>query len=798
MKKLFFLFGICFWFQSLGAQTPEIYSRVRIDLRGHTIGDLAALGIETDHGHYEPGRSLTTVLAATEFQVVQQAGFVTEILIPDLKKWFLEQKDDMPAASRGNGCDDDAKSGIGDWKTPANYTAGSMGGYPTYGEMLAVLDDMRAKFPNLISVRAPISDTILTHEGRPIWWVKISDNPDMEEPEPEMLYDALHHAREPNSLSQLLYYMWYLLENYTQDPSIHHLLDHTELYFVPCLNPDGYLYNEQTDPQGGGLWRKNRRDNGDGTFGVDLNRNYGYQWGVNDQGSSPSTGAQTYRGPAPFSEPETRMVRDFCLQHDFKFALNYHAHGNLLIYPWAYSDQVADPAFQRLAALFIRENQYSAGTSIETVGYRVNGSSDDWMFGGSDIYSYTPEVGPGEYSFWPPASAIIGLNQANMWQNLAPAFCLLRFGVLEERPASSGIDLSKPRISFRLQRLGFEDGPLTVSLLPLTPNIIGVGAPIAFNLDQFTVVDSAFTLAFATGVQPGDTAIFVLQLDNGVFTQRDTLRRVLLGPGMPLFTEAGNGPLPAWWVSDGTWGTTTSTFVSSPSSIAESPGSDYAPESFNSLFMTAPIAIPADAKTARLRFWARWAIEKTYDYVAVYASDPTVGQQLLCGRYTRPGSTFQIENEPVFDGFQDEWVEESMDLSAFIGKSVTLQFDLVSDGFQEYEGFNFDDLRIEYTAQDYVGTVSVAQDQFALRQNQPNPAGDFTRISWENTGVLPGTAALRVFDVLGKLVLTQTIDWNNQTEILLDTRTLAPGSYLYYLQTEGWQSPPRKMTIVRR
>lgn len=798
MKNILLLLGFCWCLGTLNAQSPERYSQVRIDLHGRTIADLATLGIETDHGQYEAGRSLTTVLAASEFKKVQEAGFTVNILIPDLKKWFLEQKSDMPVAARGNGCDEKIGQGVSDWKTPLNYKAGSMAGYQTYAEMLAAIDDMRAKFPNLISSRAALSDTILTHEGRPIWWIKISDHPEMEEPEPEMLYTALHHAREPVSMSQMLFYMWYLLENYAKDPDIQHLLDNTELYFIPCLNPDGYLYNELTDPEGGGLWRKNRRDNGDGTFGVDLNRNYGYQWGVNDQGSSPNPNTQTYRGPAPFSEPETRMLRDFCLQHDFKFALNYHSHGNLLIYPWAYSDQAADPVFVKLAELFTRENHFLAGTSIETVGYRVNGSSDDWMFGAGDIFSYTPEVGPGEFSFWPPANAIEGLNKASMWLNLTPAFCLLRFGVLEEFPVSSGIDLSNPRLNFRLQRLGFEDGPLTVSLQPLSPNILATNAPIVLNLNQFAFADSTFTIAFANGVQTGDTAVFVLQLDNGLFTHRDTLRKVLLGPGLSLFSEMANEPLPGWWVSDGSWGITQSSYVSAPSSIAESPDADYASDAVNSLVMTAPVAIPADAKTAQLRFWARWAIEKTYDYVRVFAYEPSLGQQALCGRYTRPGSVFQIENEPVFDGFQQEWVEECMDLSAFIGKSVTLQFLLVSDGFQEYEGFNFDDLRIEYTAQDYVGVLPVDQAQFTLQQNQPNPANDFTLISWNRSAGLPASAFLRIYDVLGHLVHERLINSLNQNELMLDTRTLAPGAYWYCLQTETGQSQPKKMIVARR
>lgn len=91
------------------------------------------------------------------------------------------------------------------------------------------------------------------------------------------------------------------------------------------------------------MWRKNRRDNLDGTFGIDLNRNYGYNWGFDDDGSSPFTGDETYRGTVPFSEPETQIMRDFVNSRSFRIALNYHTFGNLLIYPWGYDYSIYTP-----------------------------------------------------------------------------------------------------------------------------------------------------------------------------------------------------------------------------------------------------------------------------------------------------------------------------------------------------------------------------------------------------------------------------------------------------------------------
>ena len=141
----------------------------------------------------------------------------------------------------------------------------------------------------------------------------MSNNPSVDQPaKPQMLVTSLHHAREPGSLSAVIYYLSYLLENYSTDTHIKTIIDNTELYFVPCVNPDGYIYNITTYPGGGGMWRKNRRVNAGGSFGVDLNRNYGYNWGFDNVGSSPNGVSDTYRGASAFSEPETQAVRNFC------------------------------------------------------------------------------------------------------------------------------------------------------------------------------------------------------------------------------------------------------------------------------------------------------------------------------------------------------------------------------------------------------------------------------------------------------------------------------------------------------
>ena len=338
MKKLIILFAVMLSISEVSFSQSQKYSRVKIFSDGKGLKELSSAGVCVDHGDYKKNTFFISDFSEKEIEIIKSKGFNYEIQIPDVQQFYLDQnnpssKKYVPAPSPlTHGCNT-----IINYPTPTNFTLGSMGGYFTYNEILWHLDNMATLFPNLVKAKVPISGTNSV-EGRPIYWMKISYNPNVDENEPEMLYTSVHHAREPNSVSQLIMYMYYLLENYNTNPEVKYLVDNLEMYFVPCVNPDGYIYNETTNPNGGGMWRKNRKDNLDGTFGIDLNRNYGYNWGFDNIGSDPNTSSDTYRGPSAFSEPETQNLRDFCNLRQFKLTLNYHTYGNLLIYPWGYKN----------------------------------------------------------------------------------------------------------------------------------------------------------------------------------------------------------------------------------------------------------------------------------------------------------------------------------------------------------------------------------------------------------------------------------------------------------------------------
>jgi hypothetical protein len=401
------------------AQAP-VYSKVKIYTGDEGLKRLASLGIPVEEGTYRRGAYFISDFSSDELSKIKNNGFEVEVLIGDVSSYYSTRNNQQKSFP----VDRSVKR---DYQVPYEYTLGSMGGFHTYDEMLAILDTMYARYPDLITAKAPIGD-FLTTEGHPLYWVKISDNPNVNEDEPQVLYTGMHHAREAIGMEQMLFFMYYLLENYNTDPNIKQLVDNRELYFVPVVNPDGYLYNQQTDPNGGGMWRKNRRNNGGGSYGVDLNRNYGYMWGYDNEGSSPYSWDDTYRGPEAFSEPETQALKQFSEEHNFRFAFNYHAYANDYLYPFGYTDiytpEPDNEIFNAYGQSMTRENGFVYGTPWEIL-YTTNGDANDWLYGEqltkNKVYAVTPEVGNDNDGFWPSAERIIPLCQTTMLMNFLAA-----------------------------------------------------------------------------------------------------------------------------------------------------------------------------------------------------------------------------------------------------------------------------------------------------------------------------------------------------------------------------------------
>jgi hypothetical protein len=270
---------------------------------------------------------------------------------------------------------------------------GLNGAYHSSLELESDLKALQSSHPGL----AKIQEIGRSLENRPIYALKVSANVESEEPEARTLFIGCHHAREWISVEVPLLLGRHLLENYGQNPEITGLLDHSEIWIVPLANPDGLEYSINVYR----YWRKNRRANTDGSYGVDLNRNYEYMWGYDNEGSSPDPESDVYRGSSPFSEPETRAVRDLALEKAFQGMISYHSFSQVILHPWGYTnlptatDSQMNELAARMSALIqgVNGSLYPYGRSATSL-YRTNGDTTDWVYGIFGIPAYTIELPP--------------------------------------------------------------------------------------------------------------------------------------------------------------------------------------------------------------------------------------------------------------------------------------------------------------------------------------------------------------------------------------------------------------------
>jgi hypothetical protein len=288
--------------------------------------------------------------------------------------------------------------------------------YYSFDELTILLDQLHQDFQNIFSYESLGK----TYEGRDIWLVKISDNVSIDEDEPEVLFTGGIHGNEKPSFEVVIYTLKSIAENYSSinvnesfSNRVRDIVNNTELYFIPMVNPDGVESGT----------RKNKIQNdcifGDKLFrGVDLNRNFDWKW--NDFNKHPfkytlntilkiggrSTimfpfldiksivGEGTYRGPYPFSENETRAIKRFVENHSIKAGIDYHTYGRKIGYPWAWTKEspADEDVFISIAENISEINEYSFFQWSDW--YFVNGFFTDWMYGEHEIFHFLIELDP--------------------------------------------------------------------------------------------------------------------------------------------------------------------------------------------------------------------------------------------------------------------------------------------------------------------------------------------------------------------------------------------------------------------
>ncbi len=299
---------------------------------------------------------------------------------------------------------------------------GFFSAYQDYASVSSYIDILVALRPDLAS-RYFVGSSIGINQ---IFAIRVSAPGNAPGSKPAVIVWGCQHAREWISVMATVYAADQLIRNYSTDAGVQRLLNNYEFYFIPIANPDGYMYTWTSNR----LWRKNRRANSDGSVGVDLNRNWGYQWG--GLGSSGVMSNDTYRGTAAFSEPCSTALKNFITARpNTVLAFDLHSYSQVILEPWAYDFSLPPDtrAYTQISAA-MQSAMYAPYSMLYTAGetYRViypaAGGAHDWVAGSRGALGYSFELrDTGSSGFLLPAAQIVpastealkGISAAASW-----------------------------------------------------------------------------------------------------------------------------------------------------------------------------------------------------------------------------------------------------------------------------------------------------------------------------------------------------------------------------------------------
>ena len=772
----------------------EKYSRVKVSV--NTPEDMQKLqlnDITVEHykGNYSEGIDLT--INQEELARLKSTGLNYEIVIQDLDTYYLNREfpsDPEMQKSREIQVKDNTDG----------FSFGSMGGYYTYNEIVQKLDSMKLQYPNLITAKRNLG---LSVENRTIWAVKISDNPDLNESAAEapVYFDALHHAREPQSMASMMYYMYWLLENYGTNPEATYLVNNREIFFVPVVNPDGYVYNQTTNPNGGGGWRKNRKNSGGGDYGVDLNRNYDYGWG-NNSGSSNDPGSETYRGPSAGSEPETQAIKNYIGQINPKISFSMHSYAGRYLNPYGYNDStVSFDIYSEFTSDFSSSNNYLYGTVKEMLDYYSSGTTRDYLHS-HGTYCWTPEVGGTD--FWPLQSEIIPVASENLYglkylSWVGGAFADLQNYKISGKGYANRNDTLSLQFTLKNRGLSMTAKNVTIDVTSLYANAIPVNP--SSNYDSITARqlknNSAQPVRFrltSSAVLMDEMKFIISVKQEGVETSRDTIRINVGKPSVLFSDNAENGT--SRWTKSGTGTLADTTFIDPYEGSKNFSDSRYgnAKNSSNSYFTLIDTVNLIGSVNPRIEFAMKWAMESTFDFIRLQASTNFGTTWInLPGRYTKT-----VSGQPSYTDIK-HWKNEQINLTPYIGQKLKIRFNFVTDAGVPGDGYYFDNFKIiNYT--DTITSVnsigSSISGEYRLEQNYPNPFNPSTHLEFGISNL--GFVSLRVFDALGKEVAV-LVNENLSPgiyEAVFDGSNYPSGVYFYKLESFGISSV-KKMTLIK-
>lgn len=405
--RFIFLFFFIFWYSTGGAIERTSRSWIHVEAHSRDARDqIAAAGVSIESIGSDFVEGIAT---GSEIENLQALGF-------KVRTRPLEQ--------------------VSQFDFPAQDAA-----FRNYNEMQADLKKWAEENPNIVSLDS-LGKTV---EGREIWHLRISTDLKDADAKPGIVFLGGHHAREHISVETPLKLAEKMINGYkNQNAEIVQLLKTRDIHIIPSVNPDGSEYDVST-----GLyryWRKNRATINNVIQGVDLNRNYGFGWGGG--GASPDPHSDTFRGPSPFSEPETQGIKKFIeAQQNITILLSFHTFSQLILYPWGHQHESISnerdlKVHKTMAETMAEWNGYTPEQSSDL--YIASGDTTDWAYGEHKIISFTFELDPGsmfEGGFYPGADQIDVIAQKN-WK---PFLYLISYAdnpyrVLEPQHARFGLN----------------------------------------------------------------------------------------------------------------------------------------------------------------------------------------------------------------------------------------------------------------------------------------------------------------------------------------------------------------------
>ncbi|MDP2172682.1 MAG: M14 family zinc carboxypeptidase, partial [Candidatus Cloacimonadaceae bacterium] len=719
-------------------------------------------------------------------------------------------------------------------------------GYRNYQQLQAELFQLQTQYPNLVQVvsigqsvgHGYAAQNLTNYQSfqHQLWAVKCSNNVQETEDEPAFYIVGEHHAREPISTEVSMAILINLLEGYGTNPSSTDILNTAEIWFVPLLNPDGHkIVIDQTDV----WWRKNIRDNnnnfsfdfdiyGGGDDGVDLNRNYAFEWGY--MSSTDDIYYPTYHGPSGFSEPETTALRNLLLSRRFLAGISYHTYGEMVLYPFGYVFDIYSPDnFEQnalaveMAALIPKQNGGTYDPMPAWQLYPASGTSEDWIYAETGAFGFTVEMAT---QFIPPAAQIPQIVQNNvngamkLFQRKnkkmlkgnitdtltgAPLQATVHISGIDDHPlyrvpiksdalfGSYYYLLPAGEYLARYMRPGYltEERYVSISELGVTTENVSLtpseayqlsvlirgdffeplaGAALVFeNLDLPTYISDADGRISIPAFFPGQ---YHLSVSKAGYETLHIMRNIaspdigLRLTSIPILQETFETGISAWQRT-GAWNRSTAEAYGGNYSLADSPSGSYQNDQNTYCKLINPLNLH-NILNANLQFWAKTAIALDGDFVALQYS-------------------LDNQNWFVLDYFNgtSPWTLYSYDLNSFIGSNLYIRFNLRTNSSTTANGIFIDDFKL-FTNAD----VTSVEDEFSSIDLKiasfPNPFKNRAHIRLSMEKPLTEPIEIAIYNMRGQKIRSIYQGTPSKNKILIewdgkDSHGTKSGTGIYFV-----------------